>query len=334
MFQFTFERNRTAVVGAIAVGMAIALSSFSIVRAERAKSNGSVSYSCNTGSACVEGNSTGKGTWGIYGVGTKDDGVRGVTMTAKGGNGVTGVATGSSTTASGVYGNSKSGNGVYGRSTNAYGVYGTSTNVDGVYGTSSNSSGVYGYSDESFGVTAESNVNSGGLQGASALSAYGDTANTNLFEAYNSPNAKGCGIDPSADLSCDGTISGAAVRVRHHASNGRHVLTYASESATATIEDVGTARISGGVANVRIDPDFASVMDGKWYCVFLTPLGDTRGLYVSMKTPSGFQVHENERGKTSVDFDYRIVAHPLDAKNDRLPLAPAMPRPRVMHPAP
>jgi hypothetical protein len=81
-----------------------------------------------------------------------------------------------------------------------------------------------------------------------------------------------------------------------------------------------------GVANVQIDPAFASVMDRKWYYVFLTPLGDTRGLYVSMKTASGFQVRENEGGRSRVEFDYRIVGHPLDAKNDRLPLAPAMRR--------
>jgi hypothetical protein len=83
-----------------------------------------------------------------------------------------------------------------------------------------------------------------------------------------------------------------------------------------------------GVANVTIDPAFASVMDHKWYYVFLTPLGDTRGLYVSEKTATAFQVRESEGGRSRLEFDYRIVAHPLDAKNDRLPLAPAMRMPR------
>ena len=98
------------------------------------------------------------------------------------------------------------------------------------------------------------------------------------------------------------------------------MLTYASESSPAqTVEDVGTGRMSDGIANVRIDPAFASVTDHRWYYVFLTPLGDTRGLYVSMKTASGFRVRENERGRSNVEFDYRIVAHPLDAKYERLP---------------
>jgi hypothetical protein len=157
-----------------------------------------------------------------------------------------------------------------------------------------------------------------------------DTANGYVFEAYDVETTDSCIIDASADLFCSGVImGGGALQVRHH-SNGQHVLTYASESATAAIEDVGTARMSAGIANVQIDPAFASVMDHKWYYVFLTPLGETRGLYVSTKTPSAFQARENEGGRSRVEFNYRIVAHPLDAKNDRLPLAPAMRRPQAM----
>jgi hypothetical protein len=42
--------------------------------------------------------------------------------------------------------------------------------------------------------------------------------------------------------------------------------------------------------------------------VFITPLGPTRGsLYVAQRTPSGFYVHENGGGLSTVAFDYRIV---------------------------
>ena len=100
------------------------------------------------------------------------------------------------------------------------------------------------------------------------------------------------------------------------------MLAYAPESATETIEDVGTAQMAGGVANVRLDPAFAAMMDHRWYYVFLTPFGDTRGLYVSLTAASSFQVREVERGRSTLNFDYRIVAHPIDATNDRLPAAP------------
>ena len=48
-----------------------------------------------------------------------------------------------------------------------------------------------------------------------------------------------------------------------------------------------------------------------------------------MKTTSGFQVRENEHGRSNVEFDYRIVAHPFDAKYERLPDSPVMPKPRI-----
>jgi hypothetical protein len=66
---------------------------------------------------------------------------------------------------------------------------------------------------------------------------------------------------------------------------------------------------------------------GTDYFVFLTPQGDSRGLFISMKTPNGFQVRENERGRTTMAFDYRIVARPRDAQEGRLPPAPRLKRP-------
>jgi hypothetical protein len=323
-------------VGAIAVGMAVAFSTFSIVRAEHANPDKSKTYSCSSGKACVEGNSTGGSTWGVYGMGAIGDGVHGVTSSTNGNSGTSGISTGTGGSANGVYGRSSNGPGVYGVTIGEVG-----TEVGGVEGRTSSAgqSGVYGYysggSGEGDGVLAESNGIGGG-EVYPALYALGTNASTYIFTAYNSSTLKECGIDPHANLTCSGTIKGGtALRVRHHASSGQHVLTYASESATATIEDVGTARMFGGVANLAIPADFASIMDrNSTYYVFLTPLGDTHGLYVSIKTPSAFQVRETERGRSSLAFDYRIVARPLDAKNDRLPLAPAptMRRPDVMHP--
>jgi hypothetical protein len=348
MSDFAVRLSRAVPFGMIAVGLAVGFSSLSIVRAERVNPNTSVSYSCKTGAACVEGSSTGSGTWGVYGVGTKDDGVRGVTSTASGGNGVSGLATGSSKSSNGIYGKSTNAAGIYGISTHSWGVegvssagggvYGLSTNNDGVYGLSTNSQGVYGVSTASAGVEGTSNTmgvlaNSFDTTGSySAVEAYAQEGKGPIFFGGNNVTLDSCFIDEDANLTCTGTISGSVVRTRHRNSTGRHVLSYASESASQTIEDVGTAKMSGGVANVQIDPDFASVIDHEWYYVFLTPLGDTRGLYVSMKTPTAFQVRETEHGRSSLEFDYRIVAHPLDGAGGRLPPAPAMRWPKPIRP--
>jgi hypothetical protein len=45
------------------------------------------------------------------------------------------------------------------------------------------------------------------------------------------------------------------------------------------------------------------------YHVFLTPKGDCKGLFVAGETNSGFEVRELSGGKSTVEFDYRIVAH-------------------------
>lgn len=180
-----------------------------------------------------------------------------------------------------------------------------------------NGTALHAASSTGGGVLAES-----GSFDAPVLAAIAHNASTNLFRARNAKTGGNCLIDKDANLTCSGSISGAGTLTRHRNSSGQEVRAYEAESATATIEDVGTARITGGVANVRIDPAFASVIDHKWYYVFLTPLGDTRGLYVSAKTPAAFQVREVERGRSSLEFDYRIVAHPMDADNDRLPPAP------------
>ncbi len=86
------------------------------------------------------------------------------------------------------------------------------------------------------------------------------------------------------------------------------------------MEDTGTARLLNGEGAVRFDPAFASTIDAsRGYQVFLTPNGDTRGLYVSAKYEGGFIVRENEHGRSSVHFDYRVVAHPYGASDVRLP---------------
>ena len=319
MIQTSFRPNR-ALVGAIALGAVIAISSLGIVRAELASPAKSKTFSCSSGTACVEGSSTGSSTWGVYGTSISADGVHGVTSSTNGNSGTSGISTGTSGSA----------HGVYGRASNGQGVYGTSSSNNGVEGhsTGSGASGVAGIqagtsSNSGDGVYAESADKTNLYE---ALEAKADSSNTYIFEGYNASTNGLCTIDYDAALACTGGTIVKNVRTRHTNTNGQHVLAYAAESASATIEDVGTAWLVGGVANVAIDPAFVSVMDHKWYYVFLTPLGDSRGLFVRSKTASGFQVRESEGGRSRLEFDYRIVAHPLDAKYDRLPPAPAMRR--------
>jgi hypothetical protein len=71
-----------------------------------------------------------------------------------------------------------------------------------------------------------------------------------------------------------------------------------------------------------MDPAFSSAIDRLAnYLVFITPKGDSRGLYVSHQSAAGFTVRENQGGHSTLAFDYRIVAKPFDSNQPRLPLA-------------
>lgn len=352
---------RLAVLGMIAVGFVIAISSLSIVRAEHATPDTKRTvFKCSKGTACLTGDSSAGNTLGIKAIGP-GTALQGETSTTNSGSGVAGISTASSGNGHGVYGKSSNGEGVYGTSSAASGVYGTSSAtgttkspVAGVFATSSGSFGVYGMSTakQYTGVVGLSSADDGSGVGGLALgdggagvaatggsnSAYALVAETlgdaspapDIFYGVDGTNSDNCIIDPDANLTCTGKISGGGELTRQRSSTGRHVLTYSPQSATPTIEDLGAAQMHDGTANVEIPADFASVIDhSNPYYVFLTPMGDNRGLYISAQNAAGFQVRESMHGRSNVKFEYRVIGVPLDAKNVRLPAAPQVKLPRL-----
>ena len=114
-----------------------------------------------------------------------------------------------------------------------------------------------------------------------------------------------CIIDVSGHLTCNGAMS-AAVPVDGGA---RNVALYAVESPENWFEDFGSGQLSNGTVTVALEPTFRQTVNTEAdYHVFLTPNGDSRGLYVTQKTDVSFEVREQEGGTSSVAFDYRIVA--------------------------
>jgi hypothetical protein len=92
-------------------------------------------------------------------------------------------------------------------------------------------------------------------------------------------------------------------------SGNRTVETYSMQAAENWFEDIGSGRLEKGSAVVRFDDTFADTLNaGVEYHVFLTPKGDCKGLYVTGKTAGGFTVHELGGGKSTIAFDWRIVA--------------------------
>ncbi len=143
----------------------------------------------------------------------------------------------------------------------------------------------------------------------------GSTGGTGLFKTLMASSSDGaCGIG-SGSLSCTGQIKSLV-----SAGNGaRTVETYAVQSPENWMEDFGSGQLEKGVAVVRIDPAFAETVTGDAsYHVFLTPNGDSKGLYVISKTPTTFEVRESGGGTSSLSFDFRIVAKRRGFETQRL----------------
>lgn len=111
-------------------------------------------------------------------------------------------------------------------------------------------------------------------------------------------------------------------RVAQPTATGRRVDTYGPQVTQPSLEDFGEGQLVEGVANVSLDPKFASAIDDSVrYYVMLTPEGDCRGLYVAQRAPSGFTVRELQGGRASIPFTYRIVAKLLGDDSPRLPMS-------------
>ena len=91
MFRSMGRHSRLAVVGLTAVGAAVAVSSFTVVSAQHPAARKTV-FTCSAGTACLEGNSSGASTWGVYGNATTADGVHGITSSTNGNSGASGIS--------------------------------------------------------------------------------------------------------------------------------------------------------------------------------------------------------------------------------------------------
>ena len=82
---------------------------------------------------------------------------------------------------------------------------------------------------------------------------------------------------------------------------------------------------------MTLDPTFASTIDTRrQYQVFVTPGGDTHGLYVTNKSPSQFVVREVQGGRGTFSFDYHIYA--VAAGKGAQPMSIVQPNARVLQP--
>ncbi len=146
-----------------------------------------------------------------------------------------------------------------------------------------------------------------------------------LYASNNSSNVNAFYVTDSGDIHTIGKIytagSCSSGCVNDASKPGVHVISYAPSESQPTMEDFGEGQMANGLAYVRFDSAFAKTIDqASNYIVFITPEGDSRGLYVTQKTPAGFSVRENQGGHSTLSFGYRIVAKPYGVSAARLPM--------------
>ena len=125
----------------------------------------------------------------------------------------------------------------------------------------------------------------------------------------------------SGDLRVDGSLlvfGSTKASVVPHPDGSRRVM-HCMEAPESWFEDIGRAQLREGSARVDIDPDFAAVSGlGDDYHVFLTAEGPSNGLYVSDRTPTGFEVREQGEATSEITFSYRIITKRTSGGTGRL----------------
>jgi hypothetical protein len=213
---------------------------------------------------------------------------------------------------------------------NAGDVFGRDINGQSITGVAAQAGGIGVYGDGAYAAVYATNA----INAPNSAAFYAAGAGGKLYVGRSSGGGPVFEVDDSGNVTAHSFNQGFASA--QSTANGSRVMTYASESRSAIVEDFGEARLTTGTAYVHIDASFVSMLlRGTAYAVFITPLAPTRGtLYVAQKTSAGFIVRESGPGASSVAFDYRIVGRryvpPVPRDLDlRIPNIPVAPRPLV-----
>jgi hypothetical protein len=99
----------------------------------------------------------------------------------------------------------------------------------------------------------------------------------------------------------------------------RNRIMYCTEAPEVLFQDYGSSQLINGRVHVTIDPVLARniyTSADKPLKVFIQLEGDCKGVYVTNKTASGFDVIELQNGTSNTPFSYQLVANRADAKDE------------------
>jgi hypothetical protein len=247
------------------------------------------------------------------------------------GNGTNGTATSAAITALDF-------GGTAGHDTNA-GVFAETTHGTGVVGFANEPQSDLYLGENPVGVLGAAGVEAMngngvaiGVEGVSRdvpVQAYNPTSQVNVQLAnpdYIISSSAHFSVDNAGNVTATSLVTTKGSYVRTVGASGTTRKSYPARTTAPVMEDFGEAQIVNGRGYVKLDSALSDVIDGRTaYQVFLTPEGDSDGLYVTQKSPAGFVVRESRGGRSTLAFSYRILAKPVDDDARRLALAPPSP---------
>jgi len=188
--------------------------------------------------------------------------------------------------------------------------------VAGVWGDTNNgTAGVLATADSAEAIAA---YNNSATVAALFVENQEDTTDSGIVLATYSDYGGYCDIFVSGNLICSGSVGGHA-SIPKGADGSRDVALYAIQAPENWFEDAGSGQLHNGAAVVALEAAYAQTVNtGLDYHVFLTPNGDCKGLFVTQKSPTSFEVHELGGGSSSIAFDYRIMARRKGYESMRL----------------
>lgn len=237
----------------------------------------------------LNGNSatTGAGVFGFAPSNTgTSDGVRGVSLSSNG-VGVRGICNSGGNAVRAEIASSSGANAIAMYALNYSAYAGTSPGAGGfaIYGLSARGHGLVGATAAAGAAAVVGATN--GVVGAYAAAFYGSVIVGGNF-----------------------TVVGGAKSAAVPHPDGSHRRLYCVESPESWFEDYGRGALECGEALIRLDPDFAAVVDTSDYHVFLTGHDGRFDLTVGERTAEGFRVNAASEGGGT--FSWRVLARRKD----------------------
>lgn len=113
--------------------------------------------------------------------------------------------------------------------------------------------------------------------------------------------------------------TGADVHMQQDEQGNRQVM-YTVVAADMIVQTYGIGQLDKGKAGITFDRNFAEVVsESEPIIVTVTPIGKSKGIYLEEVDGSGFNVAENDRGKSSVQFSWIAIGKRKGFENKILP---------------